>query len=588
MKFRDLRLGAKQLIGFGVILLMMAGANIFALNKMAAIKSEIDEISANRLPRALAIADLNFNTMNLRANQLQHAFASDSTGKREQDQAMVQLIDHMNQNLDYYAELKKEAEDRGFHFQEENERYAAFDQKWSDYYDSSIEFLRLSRAHRMQEAFDLLNGEGRQAFDDLSTELIALVDLNKEDALSAAQRAEQAFLATRHVNGLAVLVTTLVSVLFAFILARLIAVPLRQLAGAAETVAQGNLEVQLPVQSRDEIGTLARAFNQMTIALREARTKMEQQAATLRAQQKILQTKNLDLAEKSQHLAQQKTEIERKNEALERTMQQLKKTQSQLVQSEKMASLGQLTAGIAHEINNPVNFVSSNVNPLKRDLAEVYAVLSQYQRAIAKHGLMGKFSEVEEFKRKIDFPFLLEEIEKLLGGIEEGAHRTTEIVKGLRNFSRLDEEAKKLANINQSLEATLLVLKHQLKNRIEVAKEFGDLPEIWCYPGKLNQAFLNILSNAIQAIEGPGRITIKTSWDGEIVTISIKDTGRGITPEIKRRIFEPFFTTKAIGEGTGLGLAITFGIIEDHDGNIEVYSEPGKGSEFVITLPAKL
>jgi signal transduction histidine kinase len=151
----------------------------------------------------------------------------------------------------------------------------------------------------------------------------------------------------------------------------------------------------------------------------------------------------------------------------------------------------------------------------------------------------------------------------------------------------LDEDERKPADINKGIESTLLMLQHQLKNRVEVIKDFGNMPEIMCYPGKLNQAFMNILVNASQAIAGPGKICIKTSYDGEIVAISIKDTGKGMTEEVKRRIFEPFFTTKDVGEGTGLGLSITYGIIEEHDGNIEVYSTPGKGSEFIITLPAK-
>ncbi len=587
MKFRDLKLGAKQMIGFGVVLVMMAGANIFSLNKMAAIKTEMDEVTTNRLPRALAIADLNLSTVDLRINQLQHASTTDSASKQEQAAAMAALIDRINQNIDTYGRLKAEAEARGFRSPEETARYAAFDQKWSDYQDLSFAFFRLSLGNRMQDALELLNGEARQLFIDFSADLVGLVEINKKDALAAAQRAEQTFLATRRVNTLAMILTTLASVLFAFFLTRLIAVPVGQLAAAAETVAQGNLEVQLPVHSRDEIGKLARAFNQMTTSLRQARTKMEQQAAVLQAQQKVLQIKNHDLAEKSQHLMQQKAEIERKNAALERTMLQLKNTQGQLVQSEKMASLGQLTAGIAHELNNPLNFVSSNVSPLKRDLADIFAVLSQYDRAIREHHLSEKFVEVERRKEEVEFSLLLEEVNSLLKGIEEGALRSTEIVKGLRNFSRLDEDTKKLANINQGLESTLLVLKHQLKNRITVVKDFGGVPEILCFPGKLNQAFMNILSNAAQAIAGEGKIYIKTSYDGEIVTISIKDTGKGMSSEIQQRIFEPFFTTKDVGEGTGLGLAITFGIIEDHDGNIEVYSTPGKGTEFIITLPAK-
>jgi signal transduction histidine kinase len=251
-----------------------------------------------------------------------------------------------------------------------------------------------------------------------------------------------------------------------------------------------------------------------------------------------------------------------------------------------MASLGQLTAGIAHEINNPINFVSSNVRPLRRDIDEILSIMSKYDDTIAGNRLQEKFDGIAKLKRDLDFPFLLEEIGNLLKGIEDGAQRTFEIVKGLRNFSRLDEEGKKLADINQGLESTLLMLKHQLKNRIEVVKDFGDLPQILCFPGKLNQVFMNILSNACHAIDGTGKIFVKTWYADEVVKVSIKDTGHGMSDEIRQHIFEPFFTTKDVGEGTGLGLSITFGIIQDHDGNIEVFSAPGKGAEFVITLPA--
>jgi hypothetical protein len=252
-----------------------------------------------------------------------------------------------------------------------------------------------------------------------------------------------------------------------------------------------------------------------------------------------------------------------------------------------MVSLGQLTAGIAHEINNPVNFVSSNVNPLRRDLADIFAIIKKYEDEIAAQQLHEKFGAVEKLKQRVDFSYLKDEVEKLLDGIQEGAQRTSEIVRGLRNFARLEEGERKRADINQCLESTLLMLKHQLKNRVEVVKDFGEIPLTTCYPGKLNQAFLNVLANAGQAIAGPGKIFIKTSHDGEAVTISIKDTGKGMTEEVKKRLFEPFFTTKPVGEGTGLGMSITYGIIEEHAGKIAVYSEPGKGSEVVITLPAK-
>ncbi len=559
MSFRNLKLGAKQLLGFGVILVLMASANIFSSNRMKAVKTEIDEVAQSRLPRALVIAELKRSTLDLRINQLQYALAADAFSKQAQADLMGDLLDRINKNIEAYDSLKTEALNRQAYSAAEARAYSAFGEKWLNYQDSTFALLRLLRANKMSEALALLNGEARQVFEDFSADLGALVEITQKDSQAGAERAEGVYLSTRGVNTTLLAVTIIVSVLFAAGLTRFIVVPVRLLASAADTVARGNLTVQLGVNSEDEIGQLARSFNQMTASLREARARMEQQAAELQAN----------------------------NTELQRTMHRLQQTQTQLVQSEKMASLGQLTAGIAHEINNPINFMASNVGPLKRDLVDLFAVLSQYENVVRDHKLQTVFAEVETLKRQLDYGFLVEEIDKLLEGIEEGARRTTEIVRGLRNFSRLDEEGQKLANVNQGLDATLLMLKHQLKNRIEVIRDYQSFPDLLCYPGKLNQAFLNILSNASQAIKGEGKIFIKTSYDGEIVTVSIKDTGVGMSAEVKQRIFEPFFTTKDVGEGTGLGLSITYGIIEDHDGNIEVYSAPGQGTEFVITLPAR-
>lgn len=587
MKFRDLKLGIKQALGFGVILAIMAGVNIFAITKMGAIKAEIDEISGNRLPRAIAISDLNLNTATLRISQLQHAFTVETSAQQKQKNMMIALIDRINENLDTYAQLKAASEERQSLSKTEDSLYTAFDRKWEAYQDLSFTFFEFLEDGKTQPAVNLLNGEAQHVFDDFSADLTALVNINKRDSYALALRAEQTYQATRYISITWLIITVLASAFIAAGLARLIAIPVRNLVTAAGQIAEGDLNVQLESLSKDEIGHLSHSFNQMTIALREARENMQRQAGKLQEQQAALQASNLELEKKSQSLAQQNAEIEQKNRELERTMHQLRKAQQQLVQSEKMASLGQLTAGIAHEINNPINFVSSNVNPLRRDLEDFFALLAAYEATIERQQLQEQFAAARKLKEELDFTFLKQEVNSLLDGIKEGAQRTSEIVRGLRNFTRLDEDERKPANVNHCLESTLLMLKHQLKNRVEVIKDFGPLPEIMCYPGKLNQVFTNILSNASQAISGAGKIFIKTAFDGDIVTISIKDTGKGMTEEVKRRIFEPFFTTKDVGEGTGLGLSITYGIIEEHDGNIEVYSEPGKGSEFVITLPGE-
>ena len=185
----------------------------------------------------------------------------------------------------------------------------------------------------------------------------------------------------------------------------------------------------------------------------------------------------------------------------------------------------------------------------------------------------------------MDYSFLSKEIMSLLEGIEEGANRSSQIVKGLRTFSRLDEETCQFYDIHEGIDSTLILLQNKIKDRIKVRKEYGDFDDVECFPFKFNQVILNILTNCIQAIEDEGEIVIQTIRSGIGIKIIIKDNGIGMSPEVKKHIFDPFFTTKEVGKGTGLGLSISFGIIEQHKGNIDVISEPGKGTEFIISLP---
>jgi len=280
------------------------------------------------------------------------------------------------------------------------------------------------------------------------------------------------------------------------------------------------------------------------------------------------------------------------NEALEEqkkelllTLNHLKLTQSQLIDAEKMASVGVLTAGIAHELNNPINFVSGNVNPLRRDINDMFNLLATYDDLISTKGFSKEFNDIKVLKDKIDYDFLIKEISNLLEGIEEGAHRSSQIVKGLRSFSRLDEEKCQIYDIHEGIESSLILLNNKIKDRIAIHRDYGDFQDIECYPSKLNQVVMNVLTNSIQAIEGKGEISIQTISSDIGIKIILKDNGKGMTSEVKRHIFEPFYTTKDVGKGTGLGLSISFGIIEQHKGSIDVISEPGKGTEFIISLP---
>jgi signal transduction histidine kinase len=266
--------------------------------------------------------------------------------------------------------------------------------------------------------------------------------------------------------------------------------------------------------------------------------------------------------------AEKEAEIERlRNVELAAALRQLRETQALLVQSEKMAGIGQLTAGIAHEINNPINYVSASLPSLRRDLDQLQVLLSP------NPGCDEEAAEV------------IEEMQQLLRASLEGARRVSEIVAGLRSFTRLDESDIKPVDLHEGLDATIALLGSRLQERIMIHRDYGNLPPVRCYPAQINQVFMNILSNAIMAIDGEGAIRIRSEVVGNDVSITIADTGVGMTPEVQTRIFEPFFTTRDVGEGRGLGLSIAWGIVEKHGGTIEVRSAPGEGSTLTILLP---
>jgi len=256
------------------------------------------------------------------------------------------------------------------------------------------------------------------------------------------------------------------------------------------------------------------------------------------------------------------------------TAEHLQTAQKQLIQSEKMATLGQLMAGIAHEINTPVASINSNIDLFTRTFAKIKALLTSEEMP----------EEVRQ-NRQLMRPLVM--LEKLNNVNETACDRIVQIVRGLRNFARVDEMEVQKTDIHEVLESALVLVHHEIKGRIEVSREYGDIPECDCFPSRLNRVFINILVNASQAIEGGGKISIKTSQEGDTIKVQFTDTGKGILPENLTKLFVVGFTTKPRGEGTGLGLSICHQIIEEHHGNIEVESEVGKGTTFAISLPIK-
>jgi hemerythrin-like metal-binding protein len=333
----------------------------------------------------------------------------------------------------------------------------------------------------------------------------------------------------------------------------------------------------------EALNTLYSKIGEQTVEVMQANQALEREHAAL-----------LELNEQLEQRVRQRTvaleganrQLKQNNLELKQLNQQLESAQSQLLQSEKMASVGQLAAGVAHEINNPIGFVNSNLSTLEKYIAGLSRVLVAYEQAEAHLGANG-FSEVTEVKRKVDLPYLLDDIPNLLKESQDGLVRVKRIIQDLRDFSHADEGNWQPANLEYCMDSTLNVASNEIKYKAEITKKYAGLPEVECMPSQINQVFLNLLVNAAQAIETKGTITISTGVQGGEVWLEVADTGKGIAKENLLKIFDPFFTTKPIGKGTGLGLSVSFGIVQKHGGRIEVHSELGKGTAMRVWLPIK-
>lgn len=300
-----------------------------------------------------------------------------------------------------------------------------------------------------------------------------------------------------------------------------------------------------------------------------------------------------DRKQAEEALQNSETQLRKKAQQLELTLHELRETQVQLIQSEKMSGLGQMVAGIAHEINNPVNFIHGNLGHVADSCNDLLELIRLYQEYYPQ-----TLPEIEDCIEEIDLEFVSDDLPQMLDSMRMGTDRIREIVIALRNFSRLDEAGMKEVDLHEGIESTLTVINSRLQDAIAVRKLYGTLPPIQCYPAKLNQVWLNLLTNAIDALElGTGIdlhnalipiITIQTAQlDSQRLQIKIQDNGMGIPAKVRDKIFDPFFTTKTVGKGTGLGLSVCYQIVKQHGGQIEVSSRPGKGSIFTIALPIK-
>ena len=285
-------------------------------------------------------------------------------------------------------------------------------------------------------------------------------------------------------------------------------------------------------------------------------------------------------------LHKSRLDLEGKHIELEKAYSELKNAQLQIFQQEKMASIGQLAAGVAHEINNPMGFISSNLSTLNKyidRLTEFIAAADQTLNECAGNRASDRLNDV---RKRLKIDYVLDDARLLIAESQDGASRVRRIVQDLKSFSRVDHVEQAMINLNEALETTINIAWNEIKYVAEINREFGDIPDILCFPQQLNQVFLNLLINAAHAMEGrQGSITVHTWSQAGSVFVSVTDTGCGIPDEIRQRIFEPFFTTKEVGKGTGLGLSISYDIIRKHGGEITVASEVGQGTRFIVKLP---
>jgi two-component system, NtrC family, sensor kinase len=517
------------------------------------------------------IYNLQISLLSLRIDQQQ--LTSILSNPDKFDQGYLKLLEDGNKARINWKELQEFlVEHQEDHQNREGDKHSEYGRIYENTINNYLaeiekiytEIKSLELLESQTKMLEFSNSPIVEELDEMSSELSHLKAEAQQEYLDAKEEAQQANFINRQIIILSIIISLIVAVILANYISKIITYSLQQVTEIAKKVTEKeDFSLQVPVIGNDEISKLANYFNlliqKMKILLDEQKLLVEEQLIKTKQVQTLLE-------------------------------EQKQSTEEQLIQSEKMSSLGQMLAGVAHEINNPINFIYGNLNHAKDYIDDLFQLLETYQEEITDPS-----DKVTEMIEEIDLEFLAEDLPKLIDSIRVGAERTRQIALSLRNFSRLEENNAHFLDIHECIDSTLLILHNRIKKGVSIEKQYGNIPPIEGFAGSLYQVFMNLISNGIDALlekecSNP-TITIITELaktDKKLVTVRIKDNGIGISPENQKKIFDIFFTTKPRGIGTGLGLAITREIIVDrHQGTIECHSEEGKGTEFIINLPVE-